>query len=420
MRWRDTLLALGWMVCQLGCTSCREEEADRATPRKEDAPQATSTLSRIAAPFAKATREFGLDLYQELASTSPGNVAISPASISIAFAMASAGARGGTREQMTRVLHLSGTRDDVAASAAGLLSSLNALNAGGTTLRVGNGLFVDTGFRLEPAFAQAMRRDFRAPIETVDFVKGPEKSRKLINARVASQTAQHIRDILPEGSVDSTTRLVLTNAVYFFGSWATPFEKRATKDGDFYANGRTAQRVPMMVQYDKFGYAEADGAQVLEMPYAGNAVSMLVVLPDERDGLRAVEEELTTERLEGWLQKLRKVKAHIRLPRFSLHTSTELRQSLEKLGMVLAFDARAEFGSMSASGGLRLDEAYHQVVVRMDEKGTTAAAATAAAAKKSASRKEVRFNADHPFLFVIRHPASGTLLFLGRVMAPGQ
>ena len=372
-------------------------------------------------PFPQATSAFGIELFRTAGATRQGNLAISPVSISTVMAMTWVGAQGETKAEMTRTLHLLGTESDVGASVKTLMSAFNGLNDQHTKLRTGNGVFVERTCQLESGFVKVTREQFRVPAESVDFIGAPEAGRRLINARVAKQTERKITAILPEDSVDSTSKVVVTNAVYFKGKWQSPFKPHHTYLQAFYVSGGTPQQVRMMHQSAKFKHAAADGVQLLELPYQGKGkeVSMLIVLPDERNGLGKLERELTAERLEGWVESLQDKRVSVALPRFEMKTTTPLAGQLEKLGMKRAFDpGRAEFGGMSRCAQLYLENVYHQAFVKVDEQGTIAAAATAAHAKPASAIISTPFVADHPFLFAIRHPASGTLLFLGRVVAP--
>ena len=391
-------------------------------PDEQATPAAAPASASQALPFPQASSAFGLELYQKLGSSLQGNLAVSPVSISTALAMTWAGARGETQQQMTRALHLLGTANEVAVAASDLTASLNALNDKATTLSVQSALFVDQTCKLERAFVEVASKQFKVPAQPVDFLNAAAAIRKTINSQVAKQTNERIPEILPENSLGATTKAVVTNAVYFVGNWLSPFSRKHTRPGDFYVNGQTAQKVPMMDRKATFPYAAFEGVQILEMPYKGKGkdLSMLIVLPDERNGLRKIEQELATERLEGWLRSLQEKELLVQLPRFELRSTTPLKEPLEKLGMAVAFDdKKANFSGMSACGELFLDNVYHEVFVKVDEQGTEATAATAGVMQMPIRARVVqRFIADHPFLFAIRHRSSGTLLFLGRVVAP--
>jgi len=408
------------VLCFFFSTRCRHPQPEKTDLGQDAAPPVRSASANQAGRFAKASTELGVELYRKLEANAQSNLAIAPASIAIALAITWTGTQGKTRQEMTRTLRLSGTESGVLGSARHLLSSLNALNGKAATLRLSNALFVEQTYPLKPAFLEVTRRHFGAQVESLDFKRAANEALRSINVWGAKHTEQHVSRALPSKSLDSKTRLVLTNAFSFLCTWQSPFNEVATASGDFYVNGQSALKVPMMRQKAKFGLGAADGVQILELPYTSSAVTMLVVLPDERDGLSEVEERLTAERLEGWAKGLQKKSIDVALPRFEFQATALLKEPLRQLGMKLAFDpGGADFRRMTARGGLFVQDVYHHAFVRIDEHGVQAGAATTVPLRLlSGSRTRTRFIADHPFLFVVRHRASGALLLLGRVVAP--
>ena len=396
---------LGLLLCSVACMRCQPAEAPRP-----------SSIDRVA--FAKASNAFGLELYGKLRAAK-GNVVISPASISMALAMTWAGARETTAEEMARTLRLRGNRSEAVASAGKLLLWLNDSIGKDTKLRIINRLFVQETLDLESEFVEATSEQFGAPVESVDFMGATEHAREAINARIAGLTQQRIPELLPQTSVDAMTRMVLANTVYFLGGWLHRFNAQQTEERDFYAHGEHTQKVPMMRQQASFGHASADGAQILELPYQGEELSMLLVLPDQRNGLAKVGSELTMKRIERWSSLLRPTKVLVHLPRCEVRHASRLKAPLQELGLKRAFeDVLADFSGIAAKGEVYLDDAYHGVIVRVHEQGSGAAATAALPAKSSAPELIPEFIADHPFLFVVRVARSGTILFLGRVVDP--
>lgn len=402
----------------MACRDGRQKGSAQNDTRR--ASQASVSLEKVATEFIKASNALGMDLYRELGATGERNVAIAPSSVSVVMAMVWMGAHGSTREEMSRTLHLSGDQTQMARSAKTFSLALKGLIGEGLTLRAANGLYVDEGVPLEPDFVATTRQKFGATVESLAFGKDPESARRTINARVAAQTEQRIGEILSKDSLSQESRLVLTNAVYFLGNWLAPFSSADTGPSDFHTNAETVKKVAMMRQESEFGYVAADGLKMLEMPYNGSQLGMVLLLPDETDGLSKLDASLTAERFETWAKGMKKKKVEVVLPRFRLDCAIQLKRPLEKLGMRLAFDRdKADFRGMSARR-LFLDDVFHNVFVRVDEKGTEAAAATAGALREASERlDQIRFVADHPFLFAIRHRVSGTLLFLGHVVDPG-
>jgi serpin B len=405
-------------------------------PEEPDAPGSDATEIRDPAPVplpevspevtqgvARSINAFGLAYYQGVAS-SPGNVVASPASIAFAFAMTHAGAEAETATEIASVFRFTAQGDDLYAGFTRMLEGWNA--AGEVELAVANRLFGERTAEFDPAFIDLTSKFFRAPLQPMDFKTDAEAARKEINAWVEQRTKSRIKDLLPEGVVSDTTRLVLTNAIYFKGDWASPFEKEATRPGEFRAPTGKIE-VPMMAQQSHFPWLDdaSHAAQVLELPYKGGSLSMLIALPHADDGLAALEAALTPEVLDGWAQGLKNRDVFVSLPKFRIEPekSTPLRETLQQMGMKRAFDpGLAQFGKMAPTPPpLFISDAFHKAFIAVDEKGTEAAAATAVVMGEGAaapSAPPVRFNADHPFLFLLRDRTTGALLFVGRVTKP--
>jgi len=375
--------------------------------------------------LATSSNALGFDLYGRVKSA-PGNLAMSPASISAALAMTFGGARGETEAQMKRVLHVDGSRDAVM-SEWGRLS--RALQSPGRplTLRIANRLFGEKTVKFEQPFIDKTQADFAAPLEPNDFKNAFEPARAHINAWALDQTERRIKELLPPASLDNLTRLVLVNAIYFLADWADPFEKTATYDAPFNVSPGTPKKTPMMHRGGQYRLAQADGVKVLELPYKGGDASMLVILPDAKDGLADVETALTAAKLDAWRGALGTEQVTVSLPRFEVSPtpSMSLGDDLKSLGMPDAFDRdKADFTGIANPADrrerLKIDKVFHKAFVKVDEKGTEAAAATAVVMAKGGGppAAALEFNADHPFAFAIVDKATGLVLFLGRVADP--
>lgn len=369
---------------------------------------------------------FALELYSELKSAE-GNLFLSPYSISSALAMTYAGARGNTAAEMEKALHFgrgqAGTHPAFAALQARLAA---AENQGNVRLAVANSLWPQAGYPFLPEYLKQVKDAYDADVAPLDFKGDVEGARQTINQWVARQTQEKIRDLIGRGGLDPLARLVLVNAVYFKGNWASPFKPEQTAPADFYVSPETTVPVPLMVQARKFAYAEFDGGQVVQLPYAGNGLSMLVVLPQEKDGLAALEAQLTPERLAEWRRQLHARAVCVYLPKFKMKWGTAaLNGPLQALGIVDAFrDARADFSGMDGQPRwLYVGAVLHQAFVEVNEGGTEAAAATAVVMEARAMRPQappVEFRADHPFLFLIQEERTGAILFLGRLADPAK
>jgi serpin B len=393
---------------------------------------------------AKATNELAVDLHRQLA-TDDENLCVSPYSIENALAMTFAGADGETRMEMARVLHL--TNDGTApASFAVLQHSLQEMSAktaelvkeskkfGGPsepiTLNIANRLFAQQGYHFREAFLSLVKQNFGGAFEPIDFIADPAAATQHINKWVADQTRDRIRDLIPGGALDKTTRLVLANALYLKAPWASEFSKNATQPESFLVHGSAPTDVPMMRKTDRrFGYAKREGFTAVSVPYAGDDLQFLVLLPDEINGLRALESKLTGEML-SQCAKLQTRDVDLHLPKFKLQPPTmALAEKFEALGMKTAFDkpqGSANFDKIAPrtpKDYLYISQIFHKTFIAVDEKGTEAAAATAVAmlagsALRSPPPPPIEVKVDRPFVYAIQHVPSGVCLFLGRVTDP--
>lgn len=350
--------------------------------------------------------EFALDLHSRLPAS--GNLFYSPFSLRSALAMAQAGAAGETASEMAEVLRL-GEADDWAPAAAGV------------TLRSGNALWADEALRLKAAYARLCEERFGGRLSPVPFAKDPQAAVGTINAWVSERTEGLIPALLD--SVSPDTRLVLTNAVYFKGVWEEPFLPDATIDLPFRCEGGKEVEARMMQRSGEYRYAALDGLQLIELPYSGGEVSMLVLLPSAKDGLPALERRLTPEALAGWSAAARTMRVVVLLPRFKLEEQVRTVEPLKDLGLRAAFTAGADFSAMSDGDRLFISDVVHKAFVEVGEEGTEAAAATAVVESLGCDMSEEQrerppvFEADHPFLFLIRD-GKGEVLFVGRLARP--
>jgi serpin B len=372
-------------------------------------------------PVVEGNTAFATDLYAKLGSQ-PGNLFCSPFSISAALAMTSAGAAGETLAEMTNVLHLPADQSALHAGFDTLQKQLLAGAAKGDyELNLANALWGQKGFPFRPEFLTLTQTHYGAGLRQVDF-HNPEAARQTINRWVEQQTKDKIKDLFPSGSLDATTRLVLANAIYFKGTWASKFQPKDTNDAPFRDGGR-ATKVPMMHQTARFGYAEGDGWQVLEMPYAKSTLAMDVILPRAADGLPDLEGKLSPAWLGEALRAVRPEEVIVSLPRFKATLGFDLTKTLAGMGMPKAFSAsEADFSRMTSAGRLMISVVVHKAYVDVTEQGTEAAAATGVGMKLAAApvRPQPKvFNADHPFVTLIRDTATGCVLFLGRFVQPG-
>ena len=384
----------------------------------------------------KGNNEFAFDLYAKLRGKD-GNLFFSPYSISTALGMTYCGARGQTEMQMAGVLHfpiiakpgteLSSTlipaRPHFASVFGKIIKDLNSRGEkGGYELRVANALWGQKGYEFLEEFLKLIESNFDGQLNQVDFIRATEGARKTINRWVEKKTNNKIKNLIQPGVLDSMTRLVLTNAIYFKGNWARQFKKDQTKEAPFtLADGKKVEAA-MMNQTAEFGYMETESFQGLELPYVDDELSMIIFLPKEHDGLDEFEKTLTIENLSKWLSKLYKREVIVSIPKFKMTSQFSLASVLKSMGMIDAFSSNADFSGINGRRDLSISAVIHKAYVDVNEEGTEAAAATAVTIKLTSigpSRTPV-FKADHPFLFLIRDNHSGSILFIGRVMNPND
>lgn len=372
------------------------------------------------AALVASNNAFACDLYGQL-SAQPGNVFLSPYSISTALAMTYGGARGETAMQMAKVLHFGERNEAVHPSFAGFQGGLNAIQQkGDIQLAIANSLWPQQGYAFLPAFTQLCQTHYQATPTPVDFATHTDEARETINQWVSEKTNGKIQKLFKPGALDPATRLALVNAIYFKGNWAEKFDPKQTRKEAFHlADGKTSQ-AELMHATNRVLYAETPELKMIGLPYAGNALSMLVFLPRKADGLAAFEAKLSTQNLAEWSKSLRQKEVSYWLPKFKMTSQFALGSTLSKMGMADAFDAsKADFSGMNGKRDLFIGAVVHKAFVEVNEEGTEAAAATGIGIGVTSIPAEPPvFRADHPFLFAIRDNKSGSLLFLGRVVNP--
>uniref|UniRef100_A0A8C3QYH9 Leukocyte elastase inhibitor n=1 Tax=Cyanoderma ruficeps TaxID=181631 RepID=A0A8C3QYH9_9PASS len=375
-----------------------------------------------------ANTTFAVDLFRKLCEKNSGqNVFFSPFSISSALSMVLLGSRGSTEAQISKVLSLKNAQD----AHNGYQSLLSEINDPKTKyiLRTANRLYGEKTLEFLPSFLESSQKSYHAGLEQMDFLHAWEDSRKQINGWVEERTEGKIQNLLAEGMLNSLTRLVLVNAIYFKGNWEKPFRKQSTREREFHINKKETRPVQMMFKeaYFKMAYIGALQTKILELPYEGNELSMIILLPDAiqdgSTGLERLERELTYEKLMDWIrpEMMRSTELMVSLPTFKLEEDYDLKPILRSMGMLDAFESgKADFSGISSGKELMLSEVIHKSFVEVNEEGTEAAAATAAVVIPYCGRigPKLKFTADHPFLFFIRHNRTGSILFCGRFCCP--
>lgn len=382
------------------------------------------SLSTDVNKIINSNNQFALDLYANL-KEEEGNIFFSPYSISTALAMTYEGARGQTADEIRSVFYLP-SDDNIRRSY--FLESYNQLNKENTEyeLKTANALWAQEDYQFLDEYKEVIEEYYGGKTTNVDFVDETEEARNIINNWVEDKTNNKIKDLIPPGVLDRFTRLVLTNAIYFKGAWVNQFDEADTKDEDFAINNGDIVKIPMMRLVDKdveFNYGEDDEIQILELPYEGYELSMIILLPKE-DKLEEIENSIRFGKLSELKGILNKQKVNIYVPKFKFETKYFMKETLSDMGMPTAFSNSADFTGMEydPNADLKIDNVIHQAFVEVNEEGTEAAAATAVIMRMIDSvDSEPRiptFRADHPFIFIIQENQTDSILFFGRVVDP--
>lgn len=423
---RSNQIILGLLAAALFISSCAGPAAQ--------ASEVKSKLDRDISPdvsgdelgdLAQDNREFAFELYQALADED-GNLFFSPYSISLALAMTYAGAMGDTEREMAETLHFTLDQER-------LHEALNALDIllesrgegvddeeGGFRLNIANAIWGQEGYEFLSEFLDVLAQNYGAGLRLLDYVGDPEGSRQIINEWVSDQTEGKIKDLIPPGVIDAMTRLVLANAIYFKADWMHKFEEGDTADGAFNLLDGSQVQVPMMTQDETFRYAQGSGFQAIELPYAGNEMAMVIILPESGE-FASFEASLSAEVLGQVIADLEMTSLTLTMPKFEFESEFGLSKTLIEMGMPSAFGADADFSGMDGTRNLYIQDVIHKAFVAVDETGTEAAAATAVIiAEMGIMVPEVEMKIDSPFIFAIQDNETGSILFLGRVIDPSS
>ena len=382
--------------------------------------------------LSEANNEFATDLYGKL-STKSGNLFFSPYSIATALDMAFVGAKNDTATEIATMLHFEHLQasDNANMLRTTLLENikkhelLDRTQQDGMELHVANALWGKEGYPFKPDFIADIHDNFSSPFTPIDFSNEPA-ARGKINDWVEYQTKGKIKDLIAPGVLDpGSSRLVLTNAIYFKAAWAEQFEKAATQKSVFHVTPNQTIPTDMMNKVGYFSLARLDGFRLLNIPYKSNEASMIILLPDRADGIATIENSLTGEKIESWINQAKPIHVALSLPKFKVTDSFMLKDQLVALGMKRAFYAGlADFTGIAdvPNDPLYINAVIHKAFIDVDEEGTEAAAATAVlmTANAAAPGQPESFVADHPFLYMIRANHTGDILFIGRLVDPAS
>ena len=410
-------------------------ESGKGTDSQPEVDVLMSSLARSAptnvppadlAALVAGNNAFALNFYRHAAA--PGsNVFYSPYSISLALAMTWVGAKGETDIQIAQAMHFTLTREKLY-PAFNLLdqtlesrgTSTDESDAGSLKLHIANALWGQKGYPFASEFLDVLAEYYGAGMNVLDFRTNADGCRTTINQWISAKTENRINDLLPAGSVTAGTRLVLTNAIYFKGCWLDSFHRIDTRDTAFHLLDGSMVTSPLMFQHHRFNYTEGSDYQAVELPYHGNKVSMVVLLPASGD-FGTFEARLSQALLDSISTDLTSRMVNMYLPKFGYTSgSISLRQVLSGLGLPVAFSSQADFTGMAATNELSIGDVIHKAFVTVDEYGTEAAAATGVVMVGTSidTSPPIEFRIDRPFIFIIRDIETNAVLFIGRIVNP--
>jgi serpin B len=365
-----------------------------------------------------SNNQFAIDLYRKISAQDTGkNIFVSPFSVSTALAMTFEGSSGNTRKQMAGVLHLDMPDADRQTGFSALLAETSAGPGKHYKLNVANALWGQKGYHFEAPFLSAIGKYYGGGLKTVDFAGNTEGARVEINTWAEDHTAKMIRDLIPPRVLDTDTRLVLTNAIYFKGTWTSQFKPTLTKDAPFNVSKTVKVQTPMMHQTGRFRYIKENGVAVIELPYADDELSMIAILPD--GDIDKMGENLTLDQINQLCVDMFSQDVDVILPRFKMEAGYGLGGMLSAMGMPDAFlDVMANFSGMTGRPNLYIGAVIHKARIEVNEEGSEAAAATAVIMETKSMMDKAVFRADRPFFFIITHHKTGAILFIGRLSNP--
>jgi serine protease inhibitor len=380
---------------------------------------ATYMISDPDSAMIKSNNTFAFELFPYVKSDQQ-NSFFSPYSISAALAMTYAGARGESEKQISKVLHFDSNQTKFHPSYKALLGYISSLNKADTlTLLCANSMWAQKNYPFSDSYFKLVSKFYDAGLQNLDFKADAEGSRKIINNWVEEKTKSKIQNLLIPGILSDLTRLVLVNAIYFYGSWDKAFDEKETSKAQFYIEGKNNVQADLMHMLFRFRYLDDGDKKIIEIPYLGKTVSMLVILPKENKNLNSIEKSLNLDNYSLWLSMMTEQKIHLYLPKFKVTSEFELSDALKKMGMPHPFSKEADFSGMTGHMDLMIDKIVHKAFVEVNERGTEAAASTAVIMREKSGMVDIpEFRADHPFIFIIKENKYNSILFMGEINDP--
>lgn len=361
--------------------------------------------------------QFALDFFKHVSIDEKGNIFFSPFSLSAAMGMTYAGARGVSQDQIAKVFHFAPNSEKFHKQQGNMLKRLNS-QTDSVQLNIVNTLWAEKTYPFKGSYSTLMKKAYSAKVRPMDFINKPEESRLTINRDIYRTTNEKIKDLLPLGSLNNLTRLVLTNAIYFKGEWKIKFQKERTSEANFHITPQDVIKCKMMGVKSEFNYYEGSKFQAIELPYAGGNFSMVIILPAANQPLDELSNSLSNNSLDDILKGLTNEEITVSIPKFKLSNGYQLKQLLSEMGMPQPFTDDADFAGMTPSNNLKISDVYHKAFIEVNEQGTEAAAATAVVVTMKSFVLEKFFTANRPFLFLIKEKSTGTILFMGRIVDP--
>ncbi len=410
-----TKILLSVFIIVVCANACQRKLPATATTNNTTPPEVVAPGPPDAA-LIKANNEFALELYRQIKSDKD-NIFFSPYSISTALAMTYAGARGESEKQMAEVMHFGSNQSSFHSRYRNYLSYINGLNAGDSVeINTAQAMFAQKEYEFLDSYFNLVKSNYNAGLQLVDFKNELEKSRVLINTWVAGQTKNRIENLIAQGMITDLARLVLVNAIYFKASWAKAFNPAETITKNFFPSPESPVKADFMKMEDIFSYREDSSIQLIEIPYCDSTLSMLIFLPKDKAAMSKIETLLRLESTYSyWLTELVPTKVRLLLPKFKLTSEFELSDVLKKMGMPHPFSSQADFSGITGKMDLMIDKVIHKAFVEVSEQGTEAAASTAVIIRQKSAMVIPEFNANRPFIFIIKDNTYNNILFMGRV-----
>jgi len=381
----------------------------------------TNATAESVSSLLESLNDFSFNFYRQIGDSEDGNVFFSPYSIFVALSMAYEGARGNTATEMQNVLNVL-QNDSATLGSFGRVYNLLNQNQVDYTISTANAFWAHQNYTFLSEYLGLLENFYMAEANELDFAKNVEAA-ETINNWIEEQTHDKIKDMIQPDMLSDYTKLVLTNAIYFKGLWAVPFNPDNTYETDFELTSEETVKVDMMKSDNEestFNYTETDDLQILELKYSGNDLSMIIILPKENN-ISIAESAINAVNLTNWRNNLGETEVNVEIPKFKFEKKYSLIDLLQKMGIIDAFIPWvANFSGMDGTKDLFIDKALHQSFIEVNEEGTEAAAATSIIMALTATPDQNEFIADHPFIFLIQHKETGALLFMGRVMNPAE